>query len=367
MTLLFFLLFIPLFALAGVYAERKVSAFIQDRMGPMEVGKYGLLQTLADILKLLLKEDIIPTAADKRLFKIAPALIFVSVFAGFAAIPLAPGLAGAGIHTGVFYVIAIVSLDVVGILMAGWASNSKYPLYGAMRSVAQIVSYALPSSLVILSVVMICQSLDLQSISFQQGVWMQHFPGLEDEKNFLFGISAWGIEMTSTGGILTWNILRMPFLTIAFVIYFIASLAECNRAPFDLPEAESEIVAGFHTEYSGLRWAFVMLAEYGMMLLVSFLGVILFLGSWNSPFPNIGPVALAQWTSGAPGTALGTFWGIFWLFSKTFLLIFIQMWIRWTYPRLRVDQLMYLSWKVLTPFALGILFLSGLWRLWMVA
>lgn len=357
--LLFFLVFIPLFALVGVYTERKVSAFIQDRMGPTEVGRFGMLQTIADILKLLMKEDIVPNQSDKLIFKLAPLIIFVSVFAGFAAIPITPSLVGANIEIGLFYILAIISLDVIGILMAGWSSNSKFPLLGAMRSVAQIISYEIPIGLSILAVVMISQSLDLQVISFQQGIYY-------DNKNYLFGLKATGINTTEVGGFLTWNIFRVPFLLIGFVIYFIASLAECNRAPFDIPEAESELIGGFHTEYSGLRWAFMMLAEYGMMLLTSFLAVILFLGSWNTPLPNFGVIALADWTSGEPNTIYGNITAIFWLFSKTFLLVFVQMWVRWTYPRLRVDQLMYLCWKVLTPFALLIIFLAGIWRLGMI-
>jgi NADH-quinone oxidoreductase subunit H len=367
-ALLFFLPFIALFALVGVYAERKVSAFIQDRLGPMEVGWYGVLQTFADILKLLMKEDIIPAKADKIPFKIAPLIIFVAVFAGFACIPLSPMIVGSGIEIGLFYVLAIISLDVVGILMAGWSSNNKYALFGAMRSVAQIISYEIPAGLAILSVVMICQSLDLQSISYQQGIWIHQWAETSHDKNYFLGITPW--DITATGGFLTWNIVRMPFLSIAFLIYFMASLAECNRAPFDIPEAESELIGGYHTEYSGLRWAFMMLAEYGMMLLVSMLAVILFLGSWNTIFPNlyIGSVEipLANWTSGHPHTIYGNITAVAWLFIKTFFLVFVQMWIRWTYPRLRVDQLMYLCWKVLIPFALAIVFLCGLWRLWMV-
>lgn len=362
---LFFLFFVALFALIGVYSERKISAFIQDRLGPMEVGHYGLLQTVADIIKLLFKEDIVPSSADRRLFKMAPLFIFVSVFAGFAVIPLTPSLIGSGIEVGVFYLMSIISLDVIGILMAGWASYSKYPLLGAMRAVAQIISYEIPAGLAILAVVMISQSLNLQDICYQQGIWINELSE-ETRANYLFGIKASGIDVTQVGGFLTWNIFRMPFLIIAFIIYFIASLAECNRAPFDIPEAESELIGGFHTEYSGLRWAFIMLSEYGMMLLVSFLGVILFLGGWNTLLPNIGVIALADWTSGQPGTIYGAITAIFWLFSKTFVLVFIQMWVRWTYPRLRVDQLMYLCWKVLIPFSLGIVLLSGIWRLMMI-
>ncbi len=363
---LFFLPFIALFALLGVYAERKVAAYIQDRMGPMEVGYGGILQTAADILKLLMKEDIIPQVADKRLFKIAPLIIFVAIFAGFATIPVTPTIIGSSVNVGVFYILAIVSLDIIGILMAGWASNSKFPLFGAMRAVAQIISYEIPIGLIILSVVMICQTLDLQEICYQQGIWLQHHPLHQSSENYLFGLKAMGIEVTQVGGILTWNIFRMPLLTIGFVIYFVASLAECNRAPFDIPEAESELIGGYHTEYSGLRWAFVMLAEYGMMLLVSFLGVILFLGGWNTPLPNLGALALADWTSGSPDTVFGAATAVFWIFAKTFVLVFFQMVARWTYPRLRVDQLMYLCWKVLIPFSLLIVFACGVWRLGMV-
>jgi NADH-quinone oxidoreductase subunit H len=155
----------------------------------------------------------------------------------------------------------------------------------------------------------------------------------------------------------------MPLLFCAWIIFFIASLAECNRAPFDLPEAESEIVAGFHTEYSGFRWAVIMLAEYGMMLLVSILGAVLFFGSWNTPLPNIGSVQLADWTSGEPNSMASSLWGIFWLMSKSLFFVALQMWVRWTYPRLRVDQLMSLGWKYLTPFSLALVILCGFWRL----
>lgn len=358
-TILIFLAIIFANVVVAVYVERKVSAFIQDRTGPMEVGKWGLLQLIADLLKLIQKEDIVPAAADRRMFKFAPLMIFLAIFAGFALFPLSPNLRGSATQTGVFMLLAIVSLDILGILMAGWASNNKYSLLGAMRSVAQIISYEVPLGLSVLCVVLISQTLDLQEISFQQGF-------LSLEKNYLFGIKATGIEVNQYGGILTWNIFRNPFLLIVFVIYFIASLAEANRAPFDLPEAESELIGGFHTEYSGFRWAILFLAEYGMMLLVSILGAILFLGSWNTPFPNIGSFTLGSRTSGQIGHWSSDLWGGFWLISKAYFLILIQMWVRWTLPRLRVDQLMYLSWKVLTPFCLVLLLISGVWRLLMI-
>jgi NADH-quinone oxidoreductase subunit H len=349
-----------------VYAERKVAAFIQDRVGPTEAGPHGIMQPLLDVLKLLQKEDIIPAAADKKLFAYAPIVIFAAVLGGFAVIPLSPTLIGSGAYLGVFYLLAIVSLDVIGLLMAGWGSNNKFAVLGAMRSVGQIVSYEIPAGLAVLSVVMICQSLDMQEISFQQGILMPAFAGLEQETNYLFGLKALNIDVTQVGGITTWNIVRMPFLVIAFIIYFISSLAECNRAPFDIPEAESELVAGFHTEYSGFRFAAFFLAEYAMMVLVSVVAVVLFLGSWNTPFPNIGPLTLANWTTGTLGGWSGNLWAIFWLISKTFLLCTVQLWIRWTFPRMRVDQLMHLCWKVFTPITLALVLLAGLWRLWMV-
>ena len=363
-TLLFFLPFLVIFTIVAVYAERKISAFIQDRLGPMEVGYYGIVQTVADLLKLIQKEDIIPKAADRNLFVFGPLIIFAAVFAGFAVLPLTASWSGAAVGVGVFYLLAIISLDVIGIVMSGWGSNNKYALFGAMRSASQMVAYEVPLSLSVVSVVMICQTLDLQQISFQQGILADEF--VEGEVNYLFGIKALGLNTTDVGGILTWNIFRMPLLAISFLIFFIASLAESNRAPFDLPEAESELVAGFHTEYSGFRWSVVMLAEYGMMLLVSFLGVVLFLGSWNTPFPNLGAVRLADWTTGIPGTLSGICWGLFWILSKTSVLIFIQMWVRWTYPRLRMDQLMSLGWKYLTPAGILMIFICGLWRMLMI-
>ncbi len=340
--------FSALFALFGVYAERKISAFIQDRLGPTETGKFGSLQTFADILKMLQKELIIPAAADKLLFTMAPAIIFITVYLGFAALPWGPGLVPAKLNIGLYYFFAIIAIETLGILMAGWGSNNKYSILGAMRSAAQIISYGIPSGFAIIAVVMIAQTLNLQDIAIQQGI-------LSLERVKFFGF--W--DVTAIGGLFEWNIFKAPHLIIAFVIYFIASLAESNRAPFDIPEAESELVAGFHTEFTGLRFAFVFFAEYSMMFLVSMIGVILFLGAWNSPLPNIGGIKLATWTTGVA-------WGILWILIKTLLLIGVQIWIRWTLPRFRVDQLMNFCWKVLTPLSFACMLISGIWRLWLM-
>ncbi len=336
--------FIACFTLFAVYAERKIAGFVQDRLGPIETGKYGSLQTLADILKLVQKEFITPLAADKILFAVAPIIIFIAVFLGFAVMPWAPGLAPSALNLGVFYVIAVISMDAIGLLMAGWGSNNKFSLLGAMRAVAQIVSYEIPAGIALISAVMVAQTLNMQEITLNQGI--------EAEGTMLF-LGLW--DVSDIGGLLAWNVFQAPHLLLAYVIFFIASLAECNRAPFDIPEAESELVGGFHTEYGGLRFAFIFLAEYAMMFLVAMIGVILFLGGWNTPLPNVGIMKLADWTT-------GLVWGIFWTLSKTLLVVGIQMWIRWTLPRLRADQLMSLCWKVLTPLAFLCMAISGLWR-----
>jgi NADH-quinone oxidoreductase subunit H len=237
--------------------------------------------------------------------------------------------------------IAASSLDVVGILIAGWSSGNKYSTLGSIRSVAQIISYEVPLGLCVLCVALFAGTLDLQEISrLQSG----------KEETYFLGIASFGV--TGVSGFLTWNIFQMPILFFVWIAFFICSLAESNRAPFDLPEAESELVAGFHTEYSGFPWAIIMLAEYGMMLLTSILGTILFFGSWNSPFPG----RLFEITS-------GPVWGIFWLVAKSLTLVIIQIWVRWTFPRLRINQMLSLSWKYLTPGLLVGLFIVALWKL----
>jgi NADH-quinone oxidoreductase subunit H len=340
----------------AVYAERKIAAAIQDRLGPMETGKYGYLQTIADLLKLLQKEHITPVGVQKTLFYTAPMVLFLAVFVGFAFIPVAAVDWAAKAETGVFFLLAILSLDVLGILAAGWSSNNKYSLYGAVRGIAQLLSYEIPMGLAVLCVVVCVQTLNLNDIVLQQGIFAP-------KSIYWLGSEKIGWQLNEIGGIFSWNIINQPVLIPVFIIFFIASLAEANRPPFDLPEAESEIIAGFHTEYSGYRWAIMMLAEYGIMLLMSLLAVTLFLGGWNTPFCNLTAyVPLATWTSGTQGTWSAVLWGSGWLLSKTFLLIAIKMWLRWTYPRLRIDQLMQLCWKYLTPLGLVLLLVCAVWK-----
>jgi NADH-quinone oxidoreductase subunit H len=336
---------VAIYALMGVWAERKISALIQDRVGPVETGKFGLLQTFADIIKLLQKEDIVPTTADKVLFTLAPVLVFTSVFMGFAVLPFSPAYISSNINIGLFYFMAIISIEVVGILMAGWASNNKYAFLGSIRSIAQIIAYEIPAGIAVLSAVMIYQSLNLQEIAFQQGIYA---------KSDIYFFGFW--KVNTVGGFLSWGVFQAPHLFVAAIIYFIASLAEANRTPFDIPEAESELVAGFHVEYSGFKFGALFLAEYAMMFLTSMVLVILFFGAWYSPLPNIAKVQLAEWTN-------GTYWGIFWILLKTLLIVVLQIWIRWTLPRFRADQLMNFCWKVLIPVSFACLFISAFWKL----
>ena len=320
-----FVAIVPLIPLVLVLAERKVSAFIQDRTGPMRVGPWGILQTLADGVKLLFKEDLIPPYGDRVLFRLAPYIIFCFSLAVFVAIPFG-GIdldddqyifIVSNLNIGIFYIMAVSSVVVIGVIMAGWASNSKWSLLGSLRSAAQIVSYEIPVGLSILVVIMVVQTLNMQEIVDQQN-----------------------------SGLHSWLIFRTPFSFIAFFVFFISAIAEVNRTPFDLPEAESELVAGFHTEYSGMRFALFFIAEYANMFAVCAIAVTLFLGGWQGVLPGIDILG------GLPG-----------FIFKTLFLVFVMMWIRWTLPRLRVDQLMNLCWKYLIPVSFFNILGIGIWML----
>ena len=309
------LLAITLFAVLGlvlVLMERKVAARMQIRLGPNRVGPFGMFQTTADTLKLLMKEGLTPDGADKFLFNLAPFIIMVVAMLILAPIAFANGFQIWDLNIGVLFVTAISSISVIAILMAGWASNNKYSLLGAMRSGAQIVSYELSAGLSVISIVVLTGSLQVSEIieSQRDGWWIfkGHIPAV-----------------------------------IAFVIFLIAVTAETNRAPFDLAEAESELTAGFHTEYSGMRFALFFLAEYINIFIVCAIGAILFLGGWM-------PLHIGSWEGF--NHIMDYIPSSIWFFAKTFFLIFLIMWFRWTFPRLRVDQLLNLEWKYLLPISM---------------
>ncbi|SPP63758.1 NADH-quinone oxidoreductase subunit NuoH [Nitrospira lenta] len=311
-------------------AERKVLGWMQDRMGPMEVGPYGILQPIADGLKLFFKEDIVPAGANKFMFSLAPILAMVPALIGFAVIPFGPSetiqvfgmtitpFVISDINIGVLYILAFASIGAYGIILGGWASNSKYSLLGGLRSAAQIISYELNVGLAIVGVLIMSGSLSLVKITDAQA-----------------------------GGFWHWYVFAFPAPQIfAFVVYVISAVAETNRVPFDLPEAESELVAGFFTEYSGMRFAFFFIAEYANMVLVSCVAAALFLGGWNAPYPgtilaHIGLESFA-WIE-----------GVAWFTVKVYGFLFLFFWLRATLPRLRYDQLMKFGWKVMLPIALA--------------
>lgn len=313
--LIIILLSIGLFAMLGlvlVLMERKVAARIQIRLGPNRVGPGGILQTAADTLKLIMKEGLTPDTADKFLFNFAPFIVMMVSMLLLAPIAFAKGFQIWDINIGVLYITAISSLSVIGILMAGWSSNNKYSLLGAMRSGAQIVSYELSAGMAILCIIVLTGSLQISDIIASQadGWWIfkGHIPAI-----------------------------------ISFIIYIIAVTAETNRAPFDLAEAESELTAGFHTEYSGMKFALFFLAEYINIFIVCAVGATLFLGGWM-------PLHIGHWD--AFNHIMDYIPSSIWFFGKTFFLIFLIMWFRWTFPRLRVDQLLSLEWKYLLPISL---------------
>lgn len=306
---------ITLFALLGlllVYMERKVAAFMQIRLGPNRVGPKGIFQTTADTLKLVMKEGLTPDGADKLLFNLAPFIVMIAAMLLLAPIAFARNFQIWDINIGVLYLAAVSSVAVIGILMAGWSSNNKYSLLGAMRSAAQIVSYELSAGLSILTIIVLAGDLRISEIiaSQQTGWWILkgHIPAL-----------------------------------IAFVVFMIALTAETNRAPFDLAEAESELTAGFHTEYSGMKFALFFLAEYINIFIGCAIGATLFFGGWM-------PFHLGDWE--AFNTVMDYIPSSIWFLGKTLLLIFVIMWFRWTFPRLRVDQLLNLEWKYLLPISM---------------
>ncbi|MDI1269629.1 MAG: NADH-quinone oxidoreductase subunit NuoH [Polaromonas sp.] len=300
--------------------ERKAIGFTQIRLGPNRVGPFGLLQPIADALKLLTKEIIIPTAASKGLFVLGPIMTIMPALAAWAVVPFGPDVALANINAGLLFLMAITSLEVYGVIIAGWASNSKYAFLGAMRASAQMVSYEIAMGFCLVVVLMVSASLNMTDIVMGQSIGMAADKGL----NFL-----------------SWNWL--PLLPI-FVVFFIAGLAETNRHPFDVVEGESEIVAGHMVEYSGMAFAMFFLAEYANMILVSILTVILFLGGWLPPF---------EFLSFIPG------W--IWLGLKTFVVVTLFLWVRATFPRFRYDQIMRLGWKIFIPVTLVWLVVIGAW------
>lgn len=310
-----------------VYGERKISAFIQARLGPMRVGPWGLLQPLADLVKLISKEDFIPDKADKAIFSIAPMISVLAAFTVLAVLPFGPTwLHISDVNIGLLFVLAFSSVGVLGIIMAGWSSNSKYPLLGGLRSSAQLVSYEVGMGLAIVGALIFTRTLSMVGI----------------------------IEQQMDNGF--WNIFYQP---LGFFIFFVCALAETNRTPFDLPEGESEIVGGFHTEYSGFRWSLFFLSEYTAMLIVSSVATTLYLGGWHLPLVNgplwgWGPLVSASSPFLYPIVCLMVFMG------KVLLLIYVFMWFRWTLPRYRYDQLMDLGWKWLTPAALANIVLTAI-------
>ena len=311
----------------AIWWERKISAHIQSRVGPTYAGSpkgwnfHGWFQTAADGIKLLLKEDITPAAADQWVHALSPAIVIVPCVIAFAPVLFGTGLAAASLDIGTLYVFAFAGISVIGVVMAGWASGNKYSLLGGLRAAAQIVSYELPRGFSVVPVIMFAGSLDLATIAAgQQGYWGGWFP--------------------------RWYVFYPVVGQIGFLIFLIASVAETNRTPFDIPEAESELVSGFHTEYSGMKWSIFFLAEYGYVLLGSFLLATFFLGGGGAPLPWKPFTLVPSWL---------------WMTGKAMLMMFVFLWIRWTLPRFRVDQLMDFTWKFLLPWSFANIVVAGLY------
>lgn len=336
--------FVALAALIFIWMERKVSGRIQDRLGPTRVGgKFGWLQGIADGIKLLTKEDIIPASADQFLFRLGPYIAFCGAFMAFIALPFGNNVVARDLNVAVFFMLAVMSTEVFGIILAGYGSGSKWSLFGGMREAAQVVSYEVPMAICVVVPVIVAGTMNLNQIGQMQ----------------------WQL------GVFSWLIFNDPFTFCAFWCYFTCATASCKRAPFDLAEAESELVAGFHTEYSGLRWSFFFMAEYGAMFAVSGLAVLLFLGGWNTGLPLdpaillnriIGPVNLLG-TPVEVGFYLGNVINVIVFIVKGSILVFVQMWVRWTLPRLRIDQVMMTCLKYILPISCGLLLGVSAWRL----
>lgn len=289
------------------YAERKIAGHVQRRPGPMEVGFHGILQMVVDGVKLVAKELLVPINVDRNLFRLAPLLSFTPVILPLLVIPFSEKLQARDLNLGLLFILSMASLNVMALLVGGWSSNNKYSMFGAMRCVAQNIAYEIPILLSILAVILMTNTFSLKGIvGAQEGMWF---------------------------------IVLQP---IAFLIYIISGVAETNRAPFDLPEAESELTAGFHTEYSGMGFSLFFLAEYTNMFIVASVATVLFLGGWHGP-----------------SLPYGEYLGIVWFFAKAYFLLFLMIMVRWTYPRVRFDQLMNFAWKYLIPFALANLFITA--------
>ncbi|HWL06893.1 MAG TPA: NADH-quinone oxidoreductase subunit NuoH [Planctomicrobium sp.] len=328
-------LFFGLPALIFIWAERKVSGRIQDRLGPTRTGgRFGWLQSIADGIKLMQKEDLTPQVADRFLFQLAPYIVCVSVIATFIVVPFSSGWVAVIADSGLFIALAILSLEVLGIVLAGYSSGSKWSLFGGMREAAQMVSYEVPLAIVAVIPVMIAGSMNLIDI----------------------------VDVQS-GGFWNWILFYHPFAFLAFFVFFTVTLASNKRAPFDLAEAESELVGGFHTEYSGMRWSYFFLGEYAGMFLVSMLGSILFLGGWWTGLPFIDNTMIAVSGELFAYEALSRFLGMVVLLVKSSLLVVVQIWIRWTLPRLRIDQVMTTCLKYLVPISCVLLLGTAVWPL----
>jgi len=328
------LLLIPFVgAMTFVWMERKISARIQDRLGPTRVGgQFGWLQLLADGVKLLNKEDVRPNDADAMLFRLAPYISFTASYTALLALPFSNGWVVQSMNVGVFFILAVLGLEVFGVILAGYASASKWSLFGAMREAAQVVSYEVPLGMCVVVPVMIAGTMDMVAIGEKQAGWF------------------WN-----------WYVFHDPFTFITFWVYFTCATASVNRAPFDLAEAESELVAGFHTEYSGFRWLAFFMAEYGSMFIVSGLASILFFGGWNGPIPIAHMLGLTGPDAHPVLHWFGNLLGMFNLVAKGVLGVTFMIWVRWTLPRLRIDQVMTTCLKYCTPIAAVMFLGAALW------